>query len=105
MSANSARNTTVLKYGEPNPLNVFGLRRLEHCPPHFTVIQFELKTNIKQITDWIHENLEGRFYAGDSYCEDSNSQRIQMIKCVGFENPSEASYFSLLLDKLNTWEP
>jgi hypothetical protein len=92
----------VLKYGEVNPLNVFGLRRLDHCPPHFVEVKYTLKTSEKKITDWVIENLEGRFYAGDSYTEEND--HIHMIKCVAFEIPGEASYFSLILDKLNTWE-
>lgn len=92
----------MLKYGEVNPLNVWGLRQLEHCPPHFVKVNFDLQCNFKKITDWIVENLEGRFYAGDSYSEDN--QRIQMHKCVAFEIPGEASYFALILDKLNTYE-
>ena len=56
----------MLKHGEPNPLNVFGLRKLDHCPPHFERVVFDIKTSEKQITDWIHENLSGRFYLGDA---------------------------------------
>jgi hypothetical protein len=43
----------MLKYGEINPLNVFGLRRVEHCPPHFEQVHFNLHVNDKKITDWI----------------------------------------------------
>ena len=92
----------MLKYGEVNPLNVFGMRRLDHCPPHFTEVKFDLKTNLKRITDWVYENLEGRFYADDSYTEIDG--RVQMQKCLAFENPAEASYFALFLDKINSWE-
>jgi hypothetical protein len=94
----------MLKYGEVNPLNVFGLRQLDHCPPHFTKVQFDLKCNVKKITDWVVENYDGRFYAGDSYIEDPKNSRIQMQQCVAFEIPGEASHFALILDKLNTWE-
>ena len=89
----------MLKYGEPNPLNVFGLRKLEHCPPHFVEVKFDLYDNFKSITDWVYENLEGRFYAGDAYAV--IDKKIHMSKCIAFENPSEATYFSLFLDKIN----
>jgi hypothetical protein len=92
----------VLKYGEVNPLNVFGLRRLDHCPPHFIEVKYKLQCSEKKITDWIIENLEGRFYAGDSYMEEND--HIHMVKSAAFEIPGEASMFALILDKLNTWE-
>lgn len=92
----------MLKYGEVNPLNVFGLRRLDHCPPHFVEVKYTLQCSEKKITDWIIENLEGRFYAGESYTEENG--HIHMIKSAAFEIPGEASMFALILDKLNTWE-
>jgi hypothetical protein len=70
----------MLKYGEVNPLNVFGLRRLDHCPPHFTKIHFDLRTSFKDITDWVFENLEGRFYANDSFSEDITVSVLKIVK-------------------------
>ena len=92
----------MLKHGEANPLNVFGLRQMTHCPPHFTRVSFDLATSEKRITDWIYEHLDGRFYFGDHIYSDSDSG-TKMQKCVAFEVHSEASYFSLFLDKVNTW--
>jgi hypothetical protein len=89
----------MLKHKEANPLTVFGLRRMTHCPPHFTPIKFDLRTNEKIISDWIWEHLEGRFYMGDEYQE--NGKNLGMRKVVAFEVPGEASYFSLLLDTIN----
>ena len=91
----------MLKHGEINPLNVFGLRELSHCPPHFYPVKFELKTQEKNIKDWIYENLEGRFWIGDVYELNSNNS-AEMQKCVAFENHAESSYFSLFLDKFNS---
>ena len=92
----------MLKHGEINPLNVFGLRRLEHCPPHFQKVTFPLQVQEKKITDWIYENLEGRFWFDDSFNQNSENSFI-FDKCVAFENVSEASYFSLVLDKINCY--
>lgn len=92
----------MLKHGEANPLVVFGLRRLEHCPPHFEKVPFELKCAEKKITDWIWENLEGRFWFGDYYYTDD--EKISMQRAIAFENHSEASYFSLMLDQINCWD-
>lgn len=90
----------MLKYGEPNPLAVFGLRELDHCPPHFTTLDFELKTTEKNISDWIWSNLSGRFYYSDHYHKNSEGV-LNMCKRVGFEIPGEASMFALMLDQIN----
>lgn len=90
----------MLKYNEANPLAVFGLRRIEHRPPHFTCILFDTYIGEKSITDWIYENLSGRFYFGDFYTE-GKSGKSGMTRCAAFEDPGEASYFSLVLDTIN----
>lgn len=90
----------MLKHGEPNPLAVFGLRKLDHCPPHFERVEFSLSANEKAITDWIWTNLSGRFWFGDYYYKtDGNS--VHFHKCAAFEIPGEASMFSLILDQIN----
>ena len=90
----------MLKHGEVNPLNVHGLRRLEHCPPHFERVQFDPHVNDKTVSDWIYENLAGRFYVGHTDVgQDSKPLRRQMI--AAFELASEASYFSLFLPQIN----
>ena len=90
----------MLKHNEANPLAVFGLRRIEHCPPHFTVVDFELKTADKHISDWIWANLSGRFYYGDHYYKDADNH-VQLIKRAAFEQAGEASMFALILDTIN----
>jgi hypothetical protein len=81
---------------------VFGLRRVEHCPPHFTVIEFDLRTTDKAIADWIYANTDGRFFLGDRYTVDDNGS-ITLSKSVAFELPGEASYFALQLDQINNY--
>ena len=93
----------MLKHNEVNPLSVFGLRQVEHLPPHFTTIGFNLTTTEKAITYWIWENLSGRFYIGDDYNQNGPNP-ISVQKIVGFEIPGEASYFSLILDTINKHE-
>lgn len=90
----------MLKYNEVNPLTVFGLRRMDHCPPHFTSVKFDSHTTDKRISDWIWENLEGRFYFGDVYFS-SASGGVTMQKQAAFELAAEASYFSLILDTID----
>jgi len=85
---------------DPNPLDVHNLRRLSHCPPHFEKVIFKLTTkNDKDITDWIYENLSGRFFIGyeDVEGQENNYQRHVV---VGFELNTEASYFSLSLSSI-----
>ncbi len=89
----------MLKHGEINPLNVLGLRQMDHCPPHFYRVLISLSCREKNIIDWVYENLQGRFWAGQAY-DDSSSTKF----CVAFEIQSEASYFSLFLDQFNDWE-
>jgi len=93
----------MLKHNEANPLAVFGLRELEHCPPHFAQVQFDLKSNQKTITDWIWTNLSGRFWVGDWYYKDA-SNNVQIQKVAAFEIPGEASMFALILDQINRHE-
>ena len=91
----------MLKHGEVNPLNVSGLRKLEHRPPHFEQVIFDIKTTQKQIADWIYENLEGRFWLGDVYAP---AFQFDRAIAAAFERHSEASYFSLMLDTVNRSE-
>jgi hypothetical protein len=90
----------MLAHNEANPLNVFGLRRVDHCPPHFTQIFFDSYVTEKVITDWIYSHLSGRFYYGD-WIQESESGRNTMSRCVGFEEPGEASMFALIQDTIN----
>lgn len=92
-----------MKKYQPNPLNIFGLRELEHCPPHFFAVDFDLSGPDKKIQDWIWENLYGRFYFGDTYgIVDDNGRRASYLKKrAAFEIHSEASYFAMLLPELN----
>lgn len=89
-----------LKHGDVNPLVVFGLRRLDHKPPHFEPVYFDTKVNDKVITDWVWENLDGRFFYGDHFLPAANGS-ITMQKVIAFEEKSEASYFCLVLSTIN----
>ena len=93
----------MLKHRDPNPLNVHQLRRVDNCPPHFVKVEFSLATVEKNITDWIWENLEGRFYYGDYYTEKSNGA-LDIQKVAAFEVAGEATLFALILDTINQYE-
>lgn len=89
----------MLRDGEANPLTVHGLREMTHCPPHFVQVKFELRNSHKQVSDWIWENFEGRFWLGDLYYQTENGPTA-MTACAAFELPGEASMFSLCLDQI-----
>jgi hypothetical protein len=92
----------MLKYNDPNPLSVFGLRRVDHCPPHFTKILFDTYAQEKAFTDWIYSHLSGRFFYGDWFVESATpGGKSAMTRCVAFEEPGEASMFSLIMDTIN----
>lgn len=91
----------MLKHGEVNPLNVFGLRKLDHCPPHFEQVVFNNYVKELDIANWIYENLEGRFYIGFRDIKETDSSKYQRQMLVAFELAREASYFSLLLPQIN----
>lgn len=90
----------MIRTGEANPLAVFGLRRLEHCPPHFVQVRWRAVGPLKSVSDWIWENLDGRFYLdSDNAKDDENS--YDFFFCAGFEIAAEATHFSLCLDQIN----
>ncbi len=89
----------MLRNGEANPLTVHGLREMGHCPPHFIQVKFDLRNSHKQISDWIWENFEGRFWLGDWFDVNTSGQ-CTMVTCAAFEIPGEASMFSLMLDQI-----
>jgi len=100
----------MLKNGEVNPLNLWNMRQVEGtCPPHFERVEFDLYMHQmpKEYTDWIWENLEGRFWFGEiySYISDSetlsNRQRVTMTNCAAFELPSEATMFAMCLSQIS----
>ena len=74
---------------------------MEHCPPHFESLIFDLRARPKDITDWVYENLAGRFYFDDHYHQ-TETGSVALSKMIAFEDASELSYFGLFLDTLNS---
>ena len=91
----------MLRTGEINPLDVHAMRRMDHCPPHFARVVFDIATDDKTITDWVYTNLAGRFYYGDHHHKDEQG-RNHLSKLLAFEIHSEATYFVLLMDQINS---
>ena len=86
----------MLNKGKINPLNVIEVRRVEFCPPYFETVVINPSYNLNvAIDDWIYNNLSGRYYIGQSIEESSGSTGFRQKLKIGFENPSELSYFML----------
>jgi hypothetical protein len=84
---------------EINLFNVLHKQRLTKLPPHFLPVIFEIKAKPKDISDWIFEHLQGRFYFSDRIINENGISDIKY--CAAFENHSEATYFSLILPEIN----
>lgn len=85
----------MIKIKEPNPLNLFDIRRLKVPPRHFEYISIPIRYNLlDSITKWIVDNCKGRFYVGKTVDVDGSNTVSQMLK-IGFEDPKEMSYFTL----------
>lgn len=95
----------ALKHNEVNPLAVNNMRQVDFCPPHFEKVIFDLATDAKKITDWLYENTDGRFYIGSAVkMPTSDEEKAKLSHCVAFEVHSEASYFALMLNTINSYE-
>jgi hypothetical protein len=86
----------ALKNGKPNPLNYFGLRRVEFAAPHFkyTTIDRYTPTLHRQLDTWIKQNLNNRYYIGQSLGLD-NTNTIVYNTRIGFESEKELSFFTI----------
>ncbi|CAB4130337.1 hypothetical protein UFOVP116_388 [uncultured Caudovirales phage] len=90
----------MLKHGSINKLNVHGLRKVNILPPYFTVVEFDLHTKEKTITDWVYENLESRFWMGQ-ICKRLETKKVSLSPAIAFEDPAESTYFLMFLSQIN----
>ena len=86
----------ALKNGKPNPLNYFNLRRVEFASPHFkyTTIDKFNPALTKNLNHWIKQNLNNRYYIGQSIGLDNNNSFIYTT-LIGFESEKELSFFTI----------
>jgi len=86
----------ALKNGKPNPLNYFGLRRVEFAPPHFkyTIIDDFKPNTARNVDTWINANLNGRYYIGQDLALDHNNSIVYITR-IGFEQEKELSFFKI----------
>jgi len=82
---------TLLK--EPNPLNLFNVRRLQIPAPFFDYTELKFAYNLEDaLVQWIDKNCKGRYYVGKSLGTISDNTLEVCLK-IGFEQPKETSYF------------
>lgn len=86
----------ALKNSKPNPLNFFGLRRVEVSCPHFTytILDRFNPINVKNIDKWIMNNLNNRYYIGQHLALDKNNAIVFQTK-IGFEVAKDLSFFKI----------
>lgn len=85
----------MYKLKEPNPLNLFGLRRLNLAAPHFEYITIPLSYNLEDsIEKWIIKHLKGRFFIIKTTGIDKTDSVTVLFK-IGFEDNRELSLFTL----------
>ncbi len=86
------RHTTKMK---PNPLNYFGIRKLDFPGEHLSCMEIAPQYNLeKAIETWIRKNCKSRYYIGKSITVESDNS-IQNKMKIGFEDAKELSYFAL----------
>lgn len=85
----------MAKLKDPNPLNLFDVRKLKVPPRHFEFVSVPIRYNLQDsITKWIQDHLKGRFYVGKTLEVDHNNNVSSMLK-IGFEDGKELSLFTL----------
>lgn len=86
-----------LKAGKVNALNALDLRRVSFPAHHFhyTTITKYTPTLVKTLDEWIFQNLNSRYYIGQSIDLIDNS--IVFVTKIGFEQEKELSYFKLAM--------
>jgi hypothetical protein len=92
-----------LKNGKPNPLNYFELRKVRVACPHFkyTTIERYNPILLKNIDHWIFDNLNSRYYIGQSIGLDQSNTIVHNTR-IGFESEKELSFFRIACPLLET---
>ena len=96
------------RFKSPNPLNVFGLRKLNHCAPHMTKLVYVMPPieTILKIENWIYCNLEGRYsierMSTFTHSENKNIPETSLV--ISFEDSVAATFFAFQYDMIATEE-
>ena len=79
----------MIKNKKPNPLNVFGIRKVKTPISYFEYVNLPSSYNIEEsLSNWIDSNV-GRKIILD------NDNSFHQVITIGFEETKEMSYFML----------
>mgnify|MGYP003352730807 CR=1 FL=1 len=84
----------ALVRGRVNPLNVLGLRRLSHIPPHFAKMSTTKVDRFEQLDTWIYARLDSRYCIKKAYILDQSKKLVEVLE-IGVEDPKELSMLTL----------
>lgn len=86
----------ALKNDKINPLNALDIRKVTFPAVHFHYILLDkCSTNLlRNLDDWIYNNLNGRYYIGQDLILDKNNTFTYVPK-IGFEIEKEISFFKI----------
>ena len=86
----------MLKKIKTNPFDILGIRRLNFCPPDFETVNLPRTYNIETaVSEWINDNLSGRYFLGENVTLSKAADSIPGIYTVGFEETKELRLFML----------
>lgn len=85
----------TIKNGKINPLNALDIRKVHFPALHFHYVELNKfhPNYIKNLDNWIYNNLNGRYYIGSSLALVDNS--IAYVTKIGFEIEKEISFFKI----------
>lgn len=92
----------AIKNGKPNPLNYFGLRKVNFPAAqfHYTSIPKYSPMIVKNLNNWINNNLNSRYYIGQDLELDPVTNSIIYVTKIGFEQEKELSFFKIACPQL-----
>jgi len=89
------------KTGEPNPLNFFGIRKVQKPLPHFTYLQTKFDYGMEdKINNWIRINLKSRYFL-EKTIKSSHEHKVEYVIKIGFEDAKELTIFTLSCPYVN----
>jgi len=90
------RKRVQTKLKEPNALNFFNARKSKTTVPYFEYIAIPFTYNLEEsLNKWIMRNLKGRYFVGVTVDVTKNTNKVETLLKVGFEDSKEMSYFML----------
>jgi hypothetical protein len=78
---------------ETKPIDWHRLRFLKVMPDHFIKMELKSEIDFPDLLQWLIKNTDGRIALVDQ--QDNGTRFIIQNRFIGFENPAEATLFSL----------